>query len=287
VGLSDVDNTSDLNKPVSTATQTALNGKADSIHTHLDATGSVAGFMSASDKTKLDGIASGATANTGTVTSVVGGTGLSGGTITTSGTLAVSYGTAAGTACEGNDGRLSDNRTPTSHTHGNISNAGAIGTTANLPVITTTSGVLTTGVFGTGANEFCQGNDGRLSDNRAPTAHTHALKDSYVGVIESPVNSKVYTIDTYTTTARTITGIRTRTDSGTATITVKRENSGDSSFENVASGITVSSSLTNTTSLSNAAVVAGKRIQIEITAVSTPVHLAFVIEYDDVTGAIS
>jgi len=48
---------------------------------------------------------------------VTGGTGLSGGTITTSGTLAVSYGTTSGTACEGNDSRLSDARTPTSHTH--------------------------------------------------------------------------------------------------------------------------------------------------------------------------
>jgi hypothetical protein len=34
VGLSNVDNTSDANKPVSTATQTALNGKANSTHTH-------------------------------------------------------------------------------------------------------------------------------------------------------------------------------------------------------------------------------------------------------------
>lgn len=32
----------------------------------------------------------------------------------------------------------------TSHTHGNLTNAGAIGATANLPVVTTTSGVLTT-----------------------------------------------------------------------------------------------------------------------------------------------
>lgn len=37
---------------------------------HGNATTSVAGFMSSTDKTKLDGIASGATANTGTVTSV-------------------------------------------------------------------------------------------------------------------------------------------------------------------------------------------------------------------------
>lgn len=34
VGLGNVDNTSDLNKPVSTATQTALNGKSDTTHNH-------------------------------------------------------------------------------------------------------------------------------------------------------------------------------------------------------------------------------------------------------------
>lgn len=48
------------------------------------------------------------------------------------------------------------------HVHGNITNAGAIGTTANLPIITTTGGLLTTGGFGTTANTFCQGNDRRL-----------------------------------------------------------------------------------------------------------------------------
>jgi hypothetical protein len=37
VGLSAVDNTSDLSKPISTATQTALNGKANSTHTHVSA----------------------------------------------------------------------------------------------------------------------------------------------------------------------------------------------------------------------------------------------------------
>lgn len=35
VGLDQVDNTSDLDKPVSTATQTALDGKADSVHGHV------------------------------------------------------------------------------------------------------------------------------------------------------------------------------------------------------------------------------------------------------------
>jgi hypothetical protein len=65
----------------------------------------------------------------------------------------------------------------TSHTHGNITNAGAIGSTSGLPVITTTSGVLTTGSFGSSAGTFCQGNDSRLSDARTPVAH--ALVSSY------------------------------------------------------------------------------------------------------------
>jgi hypothetical protein len=59
-----------------------------------------------------------------------------------------------------------------SHAHGNVTSAGAIGSTANLPIITTTSGVLTTGSFGTTANTFCQGNDSRLSDTRTPTDGT-------------------------------------------------------------------------------------------------------------------
>ena len=88
-----------------------------------------------------------------------------------------------------NDSRLSDARTPTSHTHGNLTNDGKVGSTANyfvytttggaitskqkignittsgaigstsgLPVITTTGGVLTTGSFGTGSGTFAEGN---------------------------------------------------------------------------------------------------------------------------------
>ena len=45
---------------VTSAIQTQLNGKAASSHSHSAATASAAGFMSASDKSKLDGIASGA-----------------------------------------------------------------------------------------------------------------------------------------------------------------------------------------------------------------------------------
>jgi hypothetical protein len=71
------------------------------------------------------------------------------------------------------DSRLTNARTPTAHTHGNLTNAGAIGTTSGVPIITTTSGVLAAGTFGTAAGSFCQGNDSRLSDARAPTTHNH------------------------------------------------------------------------------------------------------------------
>ena len=51
----------------------------DSNTTYIAATQSAAGLMSAADKAKLDGIASGATANTGDITGVTAGVGLAGG----------------------------------------------------------------------------------------------------------------------------------------------------------------------------------------------------------------
>ena len=54
----------------------------------------------------------------------------------------------------------------TSHSHGNITNAGAIGSTTALPIITTTSGVLTTGTFGTASGTFAQGNDSRINNGQ-------------------------------------------------------------------------------------------------------------------------
>lgn len=84
-----------------------------------------------------------------------------------------SFGSGANTFCQGNDSRLSDARTPVSHAHGNIANGGTVGSTANLPLITGTSGIIQASSFGSGANTFCQGNDSRLSDARTPTSHTH------------------------------------------------------------------------------------------------------------------
>jgi hypothetical protein len=93
---------------------------------------------------------------------------------TTSGVVTTgTFGTTANTFTQGNDARLSDSRTPLSHTHGNITNGGLIGTSANLPIITGTGGILQAGSFGTTANTFTQGNDSRLSDARTPTSHVH------------------------------------------------------------------------------------------------------------------
>lgn len=84
--------------------------------------------------------------------------------------------------------------TPSSHTHGKITNDGKIGTAANKPLITTTGGVVTTGSFGTAANTFCQGNDSRLSDARTPKAHTHAKSD----ITDFPALATVATSGSYT-----------------------------------------------------------------------------------------
>lgn len=67
VGLGNVDNTSDLNKPVSTATQTELNKKVDKV----EGKGLSTEDYTTADKTKLAGIASGAQVNS--ITGVKGG----------------------------------------------------------------------------------------------------------------------------------------------------------------------------------------------------------------------
>ena len=69
VGLGNVDNTSDLNKPISTATQAALDDKADNV----DVTTTTHGLMTAADKVKLNGIEAGATKLVPATDSILGG----------------------------------------------------------------------------------------------------------------------------------------------------------------------------------------------------------------------
>jgi hypothetical protein len=70
------------------------------------------------------------------------------------------------------DARLTDARTPTSHTHGNITNAGLVGTTSGLPLKTGTGGIVEAGAFGTAAGQFAEGN------------HTHAASAITSGVLD-------------------------------------------------------------------------------------------------------
>lgn len=85
--------------------------------------------------------------------------------------------------------------TPSSHTHGNISNDGKIGSTANLPIITGTNGVLQAGSFGNSANTFCEGNDSRLSDSRDPNDHASNKVTAMTGYSKASSAAAIGTSD--------------------------------------------------------------------------------------------
>jgi hypothetical protein len=57
--------------------------------------------------------------------------------------------------------------------------AGAIGTTAGLPIITGANGVLQAGSFGTTAGTFAQGNDARIASSIA-SAGTRTITDERI-----------------------------------------------------------------------------------------------------------
>jgi hypothetical protein len=77
-----------------------------------------------------------------------------------------------------------------SHTHGNLTNDGKVGTTANLPLRTGTNGVVEAGAFGTAAASFCEGNDARLSDDRDPNLHAAShLPDGADEIFDQSLNT--------------------------------------------------------------------------------------------------
>jgi hypothetical protein len=272
-----------------------------------------------------------------TTRTLTAGTGLTGGgTLASDRTFNVAYGTAAGTACEGDDARLSDARTPTAHTHApsDIQQAGAVtgevlkwngsawapgtdntsggggGAPTNAQYFTLTADatlsderVLTFGTgltatdggagaqydvevdYGTTAATACEGNDSRLSDARAPTAHTHDFVDSYVGHIEAPAVGTYY-IDTYAAGSRTVTGIHIVTGSGTVDWTLRRVVSGLGSDIYTADG--QGTTQANVTSgLSNTTLSAGNQLELQIDATSSGADVRFTIVYSRTTGAIT
>ena len=102
--------------------------------TYSAATSSAAGLMSAADKAKLDGIATGATANTGDITGVTAGKGLTGGGSSGSVTLNVGAGTGISVA---NDAVSLATSGVTAGTYGpSAAVTGSEGATIRVPEIT-------------------------------------------------------------------------------------------------------------------------------------------------------
>ncbi len=141
-------------------------------HSHANAiAGGADGFLTGADKTKLDN-----TSNTNSGDNAVNS--LYSGLVTFPG-----FGTSHSTAAYGDHSHdFSGSFAAISHAHGNITNAGAIGSTTGLPVITGASGVLTVGSFGTGSGTFAAGNDSRFHDQNA----TNSL---YSGLITNATHS--------------------------------------------------------------------------------------------------
>ena len=140
------------------------------------------------------------------------GTGLTGGgTLEADRTLTIKYGNTAGTACQGNDVRLADARTPKPHkaTHqtggSDAITPADIGAAAKTIQIKPGTGLTGGGTleadrtltvsYGTAAGTACQGNDARLSNARTPTAHkathktggTDALTPADIGAVPTTI----------------------------------------------------------------------------------------------------
>jgi hypothetical protein len=99
-------------------------------------------------------------------------------------------------------------------THTHTGSQVTVGTTANLPLITGTNGVVEAGSFSNVAGSFCEGDDARLSDDRDPNLHaashlagTPAVAASYTGIGDSETFSEEVTItaDTAGTAGNNIT----------------------------------------------------------------------------------
>jgi hypothetical protein len=161
--------------------------------------------------------------NVGAVSEITAGTGLSGGTITGTGTIAAVFGTTAGTICQGNDARLSGGGgggAPAAHaashtavgtdpltlSQSQITDLGtdlAAKVAGTRQVIAGTGlgggGALSTDVtlnvsYGSSATTACVGNDGRLSNARTPTLHasTHSAGQSdAITITQAQVTSLV------------------------------------------------------------------------------------------------
>jgi hypothetical protein len=158
-----------------------------------------------------------------------------------SGTISVSYGTASGTACQGNDSRLSDARTPTNHnlvdttkhpvsglTTGQVltatgattyafqalptSSASVLGLVKTSTGITNSSGAISV-AYGTTSTTACVGNDSRLSDARTPTNHNlvdttkHPVSGLTTGQVLTATSATAYAFQELPTSSSSVLGL--------------------------------------------------------------------------------
>lgn len=163
-------------------------------------------------------------------TSILAGTGLSGGgTLAADRTLSVAYGSTGGTACEGNDARLSDARTPTAHASSHaaagsdpltLTESQITNLTSDLAARALTSTSITAGTglsgggtlaadrtlsvsYGSTSTTSCVGNDSRLSDTRTPTDNTVSTAKIVANAV---TNAKLAQVATATIKGRTTAG---------------------------------------------------------------------------------
>jgi hypothetical protein len=116
LGIGNVDNTSDANKPVSTATQTALNGKAATSHAHgnITSAGAIGSTSGQIVVTTTGGVlTTAATVSAASVSGLAAVATSGSATDLGSGTLADAR--LSANVVLTNDSRLSDSRTPTAH----------------------------------------------------------------------------------------------------------------------------------------------------------------------------
>lgn len=175
-----------------TAVEEEIDGKAASSHTHADATTLVAGFMSAADKTKLNGVAT--SANNYSHPTGDGNLHVPA-TSTTNNGKVLKAGSTAGSLSWGTLSYTDVGAAAASHTHNYAGSASAGGAAASVAQILTRGTGLTGNNFngsaattwavsyGTAAGTACQGNDARLSDSR-PASDVYAwakasVKPSY------------------------------------------------------------------------------------------------------------
>jgi hypothetical protein len=146
------------------------------------------------------------------------------------------------------------------HQHGNITNDGKVGSTANLPLITTIDGAITVGSFGTAANTFCQGNDSRLTDTRDPKNHTligshHTVSGLTTGHFLKATGATTYGFSAHGLTAADVSAVpTTRTVNSkalSANITLDAGDVGAASNTHEHGNITNDGRIASTTAIAN------------------------------------